>query len=450
MMMESDSNSSCGSVVLSGNVYGDDGIAFALEARVALLVASMFFAGKAAKMLGIAPLLGQILAGIVLGPPLADLIPYADAFKLLGKLGILLYVIEGGLDLEFEQVRRHAARAFCAAFVGVLCPLGLSFLFLTIFPPNVDISSKGKIAAGAAVAPTSLGFTASLLAAYGDDKTDLGVTVCVTAVLDDILSLLLLSEIQALGEARITAWNITKPILASFLSVILGVTICIAMPSIIHNVKNRAPFLLRSGFVPLILLISLALSYFCAAIGSSDLLGSFLGGIAFSKAREAKTDWETQCKRITQWGTRFFFAATIGFAVPSLVDAGSLFDAASIATGGGLFFAGLFGKLALGVFAKPPRTYTSFLKFGFAMAGRGEFGFIISEQAYNEHLFDSYTYSGVIWSLLGNCVASSVGFRFVSASRSEGATSTASSSLPSETRNANAAAAQDTTTITAV
>ena len=69
---------------------------------------------------------GHIVAGVLLGPPVADLIPSEDFMRLVGKLGILLYVIEGGLDLKLAELRSHAARAAAAAFVGVVFPLLLT------------------------------------------------------------------------------------------------------------------------------------------------------------------------------------------------------------------------------------------------------------------------------------------------------------------------------------
>jgi Kef-type K+ transport system membrane component KefB len=64
-----------------------------------------------------------IHAGLLLGPALADVIAHADAFVLLGTLGVHLFVIEGGLELDFDQVNQVKTRAFCAAFVGVAFPM---------------------------------------------------------------------------------------------------------------------------------------------------------------------------------------------------------------------------------------------------------------------------------------------------------------------------------------
>ena len=74
-----------------------------------------------------------------------------------------------------------------------------------------------------------------------------------------------------------------------------------------------------------------------------------------------------------------FFAVTIGFGIPSLVEAGGLFEAESLLRGLPLIVVAIVGKLAVGCLSKP-LTFVSFMKFGFAMGGRGEFSFLIADE----------------------------------------------------------------------
>lgn len=66
------------------------------ELRVVLLLVVVWATELVCKPLNVSPIIGQIVAGVVVGPGLLDVIPHVDAFKLLGKLGVMLLVVESG------------------------------------------------------------------------------------------------------------------------------------------------------------------------------------------------------------------------------------------------------------------------------------------------------------------------------------------------------------------
>lgn len=101
---------------------------FLNELRVVLLLVAVWVAELSCKPLNVSPIIGQIAAGLVVGPALLDWIPYVEAFRLLGKLGVLLLVIESGLTVDLDEVRRFGLRASLAAATGVIMPTLLSFV----------------------------------------------------------------------------------------------------------------------------------------------------------------------------------------------------------------------------------------------------------------------------------------------------------------------------------
>lgn len=74
------------------------------------------------------PIVGSILVGVILGPALADIVPFPEALSLLGKLGVLLLVLESGLAVDLKTLKSYGLRAFLAALVGVIATAGLAFL----------------------------------------------------------------------------------------------------------------------------------------------------------------------------------------------------------------------------------------------------------------------------------------------------------------------------------
>ncbi|CAN0286965.1 unnamed protein product, partial [Laminaria digitata] len=143
----------------------------------------------------------------------------------------------------------------------------------------------------------------------------------------------------------------------------------------------------------MVLSLSLLFAYLSSAIGSSDLLGCFFGGVAFSGVPGVEKVWERQMKRFSQWGLRLFFAATVAFSVPSIYQDGGLLRVGPFWKGLVLTVAAVVGKLAVGVFAGPPLTLSGFLKLGWAMNGRGEFSFLIAQEASDEGVLSAQDYS---------------------------------------------------------
>ena len=120
-------------------------------------------------------------------------------------------------------------------------------------------------------------------------------------------------------------------------------------------------------------------------------------------------------KRFSQWGLRLFFSVTIAFTVPSLYQDGGLFSAEPFWKGLALTVAAIVGKLAVGVFAGPPLTFSGFLKLGWAMNGRGEFSFLIAQEASDEGVLSAEDYSAVVWAILLTSLTTPFAFRRVMA-----------------------------------
>lgn len=66
------------------------------ELQVVLLVFGVWMMEMGCSRINVSPIIGQVAAGLVLGPALLDLVPYVEAFQLLGKLGVMILVVESG------------------------------------------------------------------------------------------------------------------------------------------------------------------------------------------------------------------------------------------------------------------------------------------------------------------------------------------------------------------
>lgn len=97
------------------------------ELSVVLLLLAVWITERGCRRVNASPIIGQIAAGLVVGPALLDVIPFVEAFRLLGKLGVMILVIESGLSVDLHHVRQFGVRASLAAATGVFLPTLLSF-----------------------------------------------------------------------------------------------------------------------------------------------------------------------------------------------------------------------------------------------------------------------------------------------------------------------------------
>ena len=97
------------------------------ELAVVLLLFVVWTAELPCKRMNVSPIIGQIVSGLVVGPALLDIFPHAEVFGLLGKLGIMIIVIESGLAVNLQELRKVGTRAALAGTAGVVLPTLLSF-----------------------------------------------------------------------------------------------------------------------------------------------------------------------------------------------------------------------------------------------------------------------------------------------------------------------------------
>ncbi|MCJ1243837.1 hypothetical protein MMC30_001034 [Trapelia coarctata] len=142
------------------------------------------------------------------------------AIQVLGYLGLIALVFEGGLLTSPAALFKAATMSIAVATIGLLAPIALSFLLLYFPFSTADEtehpSAIAGFSAGAALCSTSLGTTFSILGAAKMPKTRLGVVLVGAAMMDDVVGLIMVNIVTILGKGEVTGWDIAKPIVASF------------------------------------------------------------------------------------------------------------------------------------------------------------------------------------------------------------------------------------------
>ena len=155
--------------------------------QLIILIVGTFIMGRIGQKLGFAEVVGQLIAGIILGPALLNLVTTGEAISSLSELGVLLLMFTAGLETDIGQLRRNLTGATLTAVMGVIVPLLLFSLVALLLGYQFDIA----IFWGIVFAATSISITISVLGESGQLGSQVGAVVLGAAVLDDMLALLL-------------------------------------------------------------------------------------------------------------------------------------------------------------------------------------------------------------------------------------------------------------------
>lgn len=337
-------------------------------------------------------MVGEILAGIAVGPHGMNIAPKPDALMMVGEFGLVLMVLEAGVEVDLASLSLVGARGVQVAFFGSLVPLAIG---ATLSKLVFDMSAKTCLAVGASLAPTSMGISLKVLQDGGVLGTPTGQLIIAAAVMDDVIALVLLSELEALRDP--TPVNFIVPIVSSLCFIVfVGYLAVRVVPDLL--VKRLVPRVPKKHLEGVLLGMVFVVSYFMMVSThygrSSHLLGAFLGGLCFCSLSSVQHVWHREVEKILSWLIRVFFACTIGFEVPIRdLWTGPVLARAAV------FMIAAFGKIATGLFARP-LTAVEASKIGFAMSAWGEFAFIVATASRSAGTLGHEEFSAVILCVL--------------------------------------------------
>lgn len=333
---------------------------------------------------------------------------YPESFQSLGRLGVNLMLLEAGTHISLAKIQKYGAKSFVAAIFGTFAPLGLGMGLMMIF----GYPWKESFAAGAALAPTSVGMTAKLLAEFGQHETKVGQIVGIAAMIDDIMSLIVLAIITQIAGDDIKVVNIVVPIVSSIGFIAVGLPLALLTPWFCKNyLKKWTRTEENYKLFGLLLMLGLAAGLGAATgMVSTELLGGFIAGVCFSEIHEVHDMWRESVSPVLTWLGMIFFAS-IGFEVP--ID--SMGSGKAFGYGLLMLIPSIGGKLLAGIVRLRTKTkpVAEALLVGWAMVGRGEFAFLVATTAFDENILKNESFSIVVWALLMSSLMFPFAFRFV-------------------------------------
>ncbi|KAG0289522.1 hypothetical protein BGZ96_006952 [Linnemannia gamsii] len=464
---------------------------------ICLFIISLWLSGTIFEELLRCRLVGELLIGLLFGniSP-GTLLPTDKTLLILaGEIGVIGLVFEAGLGTDVRRVMKAGSRAALVAGVGIVVPLATGFGFMYgvsqldhIREMEGGIDSRRRegsdvvieaIASGASLASTSIAIAVTMMKQQRILDTAIGTLITTAAMLDDVVSLILLGIVSSVGGSGsvpnlgIRPMTVIQPVLASFGIILVGIVGC----AVVSRVKSRRTLSLDdvdteavaervddtgvrtdhpsvmeeettpekrsttrkdvrtrvSGFynrfastikLAGMLIIGLGYSILAEYLGSSRLLGAFVAGVFFSAFEDLCRMYEEQITNSIQPVMSAIFFATIGFAIPltKILE--------PVLFGWGVVYAVIASLSKLVTMVVVPTRisseeegdketpYNARWMVGTAMVARGELGLLMVQQAQLQGVMSQTAMVITTWSIVLSTLVGVGAFSFVMERRS--------------------------------
>lgn len=350
-------------VILAANIEN----APVLLSLLIILAAAKIMA-EVSERLGQPAVLGEILAGVLIGPSLLGWVASSDIIKILAEVGVIFLLFNVGLETKPRDIFRVGKRAVIVAVLGVVLPFIAGFI-AAIFVGGSRIEA---MFIGAALVATSVGITARVLGSMGLLDLETSRIILAAAVIDDILGLIILSLVSGMSDGHVNVYNLVKSAgLAILFTLFIGVVVSRLVTWIAPAVKKLK---VSKPFFNLGLIFCLGLSVASIYIGVAAIIGAFLAGMAMAEATEDNHRMHQLTSGVAEFLVPFFLV-NIGMQLDLAVfrDISVIWLAVALTV---LAVATKFIGCALGAWGMSKREMA---QIGAGMVPRGEVGIVVAQ-----------------------------------------------------------------------
>jgi Kef-type K+ transport system membrane component KefB len=311
-------------------------------------------------------IVGEILAGILIGPSLLNWVAPNALLDALAQLGVMFLLFRVGLETRSSDLLKVGGTATLVAVLGVIAPFVAGWGILRAW----GYGGIEAVFIGAAMVATSVGITAQVLASKGLLDRRASRIILAAAVIDDVLGLLVLAAVSGLASGRV---NVAELAISGVLA--LGFTLLVARwgtPAMQH-VLPRAQHHLRIAEAEFVLAMILlfGLSLLAVYAGVAAIIGAFLAGMAMAESAGPRVHQLTS--GVAELLVPFFLVG-IGLHF----DVGAFGNARTLLLAVVIIVAAVVSKLAGCGLGAIRLGRTEALRVGVGMIPRGEVGMVVA------------------------------------------------------------------------
>ena len=333
---------------------------------ILIIILAAKLGGELAERLRVPSVIGEIVAGLVVGPSLLGVVEPNELLTVLAEVGVILLLLQVGLEMDLGEMRRVGASAMSVAVAGIVVPFAAGYgVALALGQP-----SRTAMFIGAALTATSVGITAR---AFGDLRmlaSKESRIVLGAAVADDVLGLVILTVVVRIVEQGTFSLTGALTVLGTALVFLVGTTAASlkVVPPLFRWIRRSA---VGAGtLLVATLVLTLALAELAIAAQLAPIIGAFVAGLALGTTKEAERI-ERDLTPLSHFFIPIFFAV-----VGIQIDVAALLRPSVLGLAAALVAVAFAGKLVAGAVAG--RDGVDRLMVGIGMIPRGEVGLIFA------------------------------------------------------------------------
>lgn len=344
--------------------------------------------GEVAERIGQPSVLGELLAGILVGPSLLGLVQQTVVLTLLGEIGVMLLLFEVGLESDLRAFLRVGASPIFVALIGVVVPFGFGYGIAAL----MQATPMQSIFIGATLTATSVAITARVLSDLGQLRSNEGTIILGAAVLDDILGLILLSVMVGLAQSGTVSWvTIAQTAGLAILFLVAAILFGNYYAAWFNTLVSRLNT--RGALVGAALTFALLLGYLAEEVRIAPLVGAFAAGLILARTQH-RALIEERMKPITDVFVPIFFVL-VGVALDlTYLDPFDAQNRPILLLAGGLCVVAVIGKLVSGWGVL--RTHANRWVIGIGMVPRGEVGLIFAGVGLGGNIITDAQYGAIL------------------------------------------------------
>ena len=377
-----------------------DSVRYLLDLAVLLFSAKAF--GLLAKRLGVPEVVGEIVAGLLLGPAILGFVQNSDFLEKMSEIGVMMIMFEAGLGTNLEELKKTGIKATVIACVGVAVPVLLGMLLFIVF---YGASGDGLLKAlfiGTIISATSVSITVAALKELGKLNDTVGTTITGAAIIDDVIGIIVLSVVLGMkGGSESSGIGIV------LLKVVIFFAVAIGSGFLVYKgmrwLDKKYPHTRRIPIASLcycLLLGFIAETYF----GIADITGAYLAGVVLCNLSdrdyiERKIDISSYMVFAPLFFTGIGLKTSFGAMNTKLLIFSVLFVIVALVSkvigcGGSALFLGFNRKDSL--------------KIGIGMMSRGEVALITAQEGLAAGMLTSDFFTAIILLILVSSIVTPI------------------------------------------
>ena len=381
---------------------------------LALIVVFAKVFGLAARKLKAPQVVGEIVAGLVIGPGMLGLVQLNDFLSICAGIGVIMLMFSAGLGTNLKQLLHTGVKALLIACAGVLIPLiGGTLLYIGFYGFDGFGTPKFFTAVfiGVIMTATSVSITVETLKELGKLKTELGTTILSAAIIDDVIGILVLTFVIGFKNPDSNPGIVA---LSALLFFVLAFALGFVIYKVFKIIDRRWPHTRR---IPILALaLCFGLSYAAERFfGIADITGAYVAGVILSRLHDSDyIEEKLDINSYMLFGPIFFASIGLKTQIDGVTWELVLFSAAFVAVALASKIVGCGAMARLCGFRGKDS-----LRVGVGMMTRGEVALIVAQRGLTEGMISSAYFTSVIMLIVVSSILTPILLKLLYSEKSE-------------------------------